>query len=176
MLNRLVIPLVFIVALAALAFVMQTLGNPSSNKPLTGPEPLKQYEIVEIDLPVAELTDKDGKKIDLPSVFAKPTLLTFWSVNCGECETGLPVLDNFAKNQDRVAVVLISVKDEPKDAQETLKSLKVTLKTSYDIDGTTFQFWEATMPASYFVINGKIKSFFPGRVSQEHLDALRQVD
>lgn len=174
MLNRLVAPLVFIIALAALAFVMQTLGNTTSlpDKSLTGPELLKQFEIVEIVPPVTSVSDKVGNKIDLPTLFAKPTLLTFWSVNCGECDTGLPVLDNFSKSQSQVAVILIDTKDEPKDAEEKLKALGVTIATFYDADGSAFQNWEATMPASYFIINGKIKYYFPGRISQEHLDAL----
>ena len=178
MLNRLVVPLVFIIALAALTFVMQNLGNSSStNKPLTGSELLKQYEIVEIAPPAANLTDKDEKKVDLLPRLTKPTLITFWSVNCGECETGLPLLDYFAKSQTQVSEVLIAVKDEPKDAEEKLRSLNVALGTFYDLDGSAVQSWEATtMPASFFVINGKIKYFFPGRVSQEHLDALLTVN
>lgn len=173
MLNRLVAPLVFIVALAALAFVMQTLGNSSSNKPLTGPELLKQYEIVEIAPPATNLTDKDNKKVDLPPILVKPTLITFWSVNCGECDTLLPLLNDFSKNHPQISQLLISEKDEPKDAEEKLESLNVTLGTYYDLDGSVAQSWEAsTMPASFFVINGKLKYFFPGRVSQEHLDAL----
>ncbi|MDO8649858.1 MAG: TlpA disulfide reductase family protein [Candidatus Berkelbacteria bacterium] len=177
MLNRLVAPLVFIIALAALAFVMQTLGNSSpANKPLTGPELLKQYEIVEIAPPVASLTDKDNKKVDLQPLLTKPTLITFWSVNCGECETGIPLLNEFSKNHSQITQLLISEKDEPKDAEEKLKSLDVTLGTYYDLDGSAVQSWEAqTMPASFFVINGKVKYFFPGRISQEHLDALLTV-
>lgn len=176
MVQRFVAPLGFLVALVALAFVMQTLGNSTpANKALTGPELLKQFEIVEITPPEADLTDKDNKRADLKSLFIKPTLITFWSVNCGECDTGLPVLDNFAASQNRVAVILIDNKDEPKDADEKLKELKVTTGTYYDRDGSTFQNWEATMPASYFIINGKLKYFFPGRVSKEHLDALLTV-
>ncbi|MEK7171261.1 MAG: TlpA disulfide reductase family protein [Patescibacteria group bacterium] len=176
MLNRLVAPLGFLIGLVALAYVMQTLGNSSpTNKPLAGPELLKQFEIVEIVPPTAIVNDKDGKKIDLTTLFAKPTLLTFWSVNCGECDTGLPVLDNFANNQSQIAVIMIDTKDEPKDADAKLKLLDVTLGTYFDLDGSAFQNWEATMPASYFVINGKIKYYFPGRVSQEHLDALLTV-
>lgn len=176
MVNRLVAPLVFIIALIALAFVMQTLGStPSDNKTLTGPELLKQFEIVEITPPAAAITDKDNKKLDLPALFAQPTLVTFWSVNCGECDYGLPVLDNFAKSQTQTAVILIDTKDAPEDAEAKLASLKVTAVTYYDTDGSTFQNWEATMPASYFIVNGKIKYYFPGRVSQEHLDALLTV-
>ncbi len=173
MASRLVAPIGFIVALAALAFVMQTLGNsPSANKPLTGPELLKQYEIVEVDPPTANLTDKNGKRIDLLPLLTRPTIITFWSINCGECDTGLPVLESFAKSQAQVAVLLIDTKDEPEDAEEKLKSLSITLETFYDFDGATFQNWEATMPASYFVINGKVRYFFPGRISTEHLQAL----
>ncbi|MEK7202550.1 MAG: TlpA disulfide reductase family protein [Patescibacteria group bacterium] len=176
MVQRLVAPIGFLIGLVALAFVMQTLGNSSpTNKPLVGPELLKQFEIVEIAPPAATVTDEDSKKVDLSTLFFKPTLVTFWSVNCGECDTGLPVLDNFAKSQSQVAVILIDTKDEPKDAEEKLTSLNVTTGTYYDTDGSTFQSWEATMPASYFVINGKIKYYFPGRVSQEHLDALLTV-
>lgn len=174
MLNRLVFPLGFIVALAALAFVAQSLGNstPAEGEPLSAPELLKQYEIVADLLPVANLTDEDGKKVDLPSLLTKPTLLTFWSVNCGECDTGLPVLDSFAKSQSQIAIVLVNTKDEPKDVEEKLGSLNVTLGTYYDLDGSAQQSWGATMPASYFAINGEIKYFFPGRVSDEHLQAL----
>lgn len=176
MLNRLVAPLVFIIALAALAFVMQTLGSSPSNKPLTGPELLKQYEIVEIAPPKANLTDKDKKEVDILPLLNKPTLITFWSANCGECEIGLPLLDNFAKTHSQVTVLLIDVKDEPKDAQEKLQSLNVALGTYYDLDGSASQEWETTtMPASYFVVDGKLKYAFPGRVSQEHLDALFAV-
>ena len=136
MLNRLVAPLVFIIALAALAFVMQTLGNSSpANKPLTGPELLKQYEIVEIAPPAANLTDKDSKKVELQPLLTKPTLITFWSVNCGECETGIPLLNEFSKNHSQMIQLLISEKDEPKDAEDKLKSLDVTLGTYYDLDG-----------------------------------------
>ena len=169
-------PLGFIVALASLAFVMQTLGNSSSSVPTaSGSELLKQFEIVEITPPAAIPTDKDDNEINLASLFIKPTLVTFWRVNCGECDTGLPLLDNFGKSQSSVALILIAVKDDPKNAQEKLQSLNVALPTYYDRDGTAFQNWEATMPASYFVINGKLKYFFPGRVSNEHLQALLTV-
>lgn len=177
MLNRLVAPLVFITVLVALAFVMQTLGNPTSNKPLTGPELLKQYEIVEIAPPESNLTDKEGKKLDLLPLLVKPSLITFWSVNCGECETLLPLLNDFSNTHSQISHVLISEKDEPKDAEEKLKSLNATLGTYYDLDGSAAQSWEAsTMPASFFVMNGKVKYFFPGRISQEHLDALLEVN
>lgn len=176
MAQRLVAPISFLIGLVALAFVMQTLGNSSpTNKPLTSPELLKQFEIVEIVPPAASVSDKDGKKYDLQTIFTKPTIVTYWSVNCGECDTGLPVLDNFANSQSQVVVMLIDTKDETKDAAEKLRSLNVTLGTFYDSDGSAFQTWEATMPASYFVINGKIKYYFPGRISQEHLDALLTV-
>lgn len=176
MLNRLVAPLVFIIALVALAFVMQTLGSsPSDNKSLTGPELLKQFEIVEIVPPAAAVTDKNNKKLDSSTLLAKPTLVTFWSVNCGECDYGLPVLDNFAKSQSQISVILIDTKNASEDAEAKLKSLNVTTATYYDTDGSTFQNWEATMPASYFVINDKIKYYFPGRIGQEHLDALLAV-
>ena len=177
MIKRLVPPLVFVVALVALAFVMQALGNSSpTEKTLTGPELLKSFEIMEIAPPKATVTDKDGKQLDLGSLLTKPTFLTFWSIYCGECEIGLSVLDEFAKSQSRVAVMMVSVKNEPKDVEEKLKALNITLGTYFDLDGSAAESWEATtMPASYYFVGGKLKYFFPGRVSKEHLDALLAV-
>ncbi len=173
MLNRLVAPVGFIVTLMALAFVIQTLGNSRpANKALIGSKLLKQYEVVEVTPPLAIVTDQNNKKIDLRLQLTKPTLITFWSVNCGQCDIGLPILDNFTKDQNQIELILINTKDEPKDSQEKLQSLGVTLGTFYDLDGSIFRNWEATMPASYYVVNGKVKYFFPGRIAKDHLDAL----
>jgi len=172
--TRLVAPLGFLVGLAALFFVMQSLGgsSASTNSQPSGPDLIKQYQVNEIAPIPATVTDKDNKKVDLPSLFTQPTLLTFWSVQCGECETGLPVLDDFAKSQSKIAVIIVDTKDLPKDAQAKLDSLKVSLKTYYDADGSAFQEWEATMPSSYYIAGGKISYFFPGRVSNDILQAL----
>lgn len=176
MLSRLAIPLGFLIGLAALGFVMQTLGNSSADTTISAaPDILKQFAIVEIAPPATTVTDRDNKKIDLVSLLTKPTLVTFWSVGCGECETGLPILDKFAKSQSTIAIILVDTKDDPADAEDKLKTLNVATTTFYDRDGLAFQNWEATMPASYFVAGGKLKYFFPGRVSNEHLQALLTV-
>src|SRR5690349_9618719 len=150
MAQRLVVPIGFIVALAALAFVMQSLGaSPTTtDKDLTGSELIKQYEVIPIELPPTELTDKDGKKIDLAAQLSKPTLVTFWSTNCGECEAGLSLLDNFSRDQLKMSIVFIDTKDEPKDGEDKLTSLRVMSGTYYDLNGKTATNWEATtMPA-----------------------------
>jgi len=174
--NRLVVPFVFIAVLVVSAVVMQSLGDSAEEgvSP-TGPESLRQYEVVETLPPTLTLINKDSKKVDSSLIFAKPTLITFWSVNCGECDIGLPVLDDFASKQSQLTINLISTRDQPNDAEEKLSSLGIKLSTYYDLDGTTFQNWGSTMPASYFITGGKVRYFFPGRISQELLDLLLTV-
>ena len=174
---RLVAPVGFLVALAALFFVLQTLNNPPTSSIATtaSPDILKQFEIKPVAPIAATVTDKNNQKVDLISLLTKPTLLTFWSVGCGECETGLPLLDTFAKSQSKIAIVIVDTKDSPKDAQAKLDSLKVSLTTYYDPDGSAYQNWEATMPSSYYVAAGQIKYFFNGRVANDHLQALLTI-
>lgn len=177
MLGRLVIPLGFLIGLASLFFVLQTLNDPATTltKKLTGPDLLKQYSIKPISPIAATVSDQKDQKSELIKLFSKPTLLTFWSVGCGECEVGLPVLDTFSKSQSSMAMVLVNVKDDHLQAQAKLDSLKIGLVTYYDSDGSAFQNYEATMPSSYYVANSQIIFFFPGRVSEEILQALLTV-
>lgn len=175
--SRLVFPLAFVIALIAFAMVFQSLQTSTNSQQSAEikSDLLQQYQIVPIPVPETSVTNSDQKKDSLSEVKTGKTILTFWSAECGECEAGLPVLDQFATDHPDVRVVLVNYKNDKETADAKLKELNIKLPTYYDFDGSNFISWEAVMPSSYFIQNGQVTIFFPGRVSVEHLNALLTI-
>ena len=174
--SRLVFPLAFVIALITLVVIIQSFSKSqdfqtSSNSNTA----IKNFSVIPFTAPQLKVVDSDNRTIDEQKIKSGKVFLTFWSVNCLECDQGLPVIDEFASTASVIEFVLVSHKDELKLGQEKLSQLNIALKSYYDLTGEAFQEWEATMPSSYYIIDDQIRYLFPGRVSVEHLQALLTI-
>jgi len=174
--TRLVFPLAFIFALITLVAIVQSLGNSETvavadKKPINN-STIKQFAILPFVAPALNVKDAEGKDFPSEKINNGVTIVTFWSSVCGECDTGLPVLDKFANEHPEINMVLVNYKDDIEVGKEKLSLLDIKLKSYFDQNGSAFKEWEATMPSSYYIRDGLIQYFFPGRVSLEHLQAL----
>jgi len=170
MLSRLVVPVVFLFALLSVGYILSSFKT-QPTQPKTPAEVLGPFTS-SVEIKAINLTDQNDQKINLLPSFKEPTLLTFWSIDCGECAIGLPVINQFAQNHPELKFVLVDVKNEPAKAKLELTNLKVNLPTYFDQNGDLFNAWQATMPSSFLIKDGRVNYIFPGRVSQDHLQAL----
>jgi thiol-disulfide isomerase/thioredoxin len=118
-----------------------------------------------------ELVDSKGQKVKLTDL-PRPVLVTFWSSQCSECRKELPEITQFTVDHPEFKVVLVNVREETVLVEQTLKEWSVTLPSYRDTSGQAFLALYSSMPGSYFLQNGKITHYFPGRVNSTHLEAL----
>ena len=163
--KSLVAPILLLGAIIVIAMV----GLASKDQPISATKAAKILEpyLANIEAPGATVKDAGGQDIELGTVIDHG-LITFWSSACGECDTQLTDLGDFTAANPNFNSVLVGVKEDPNSAKAK------TLPASYFDDGTAFQKWSGTMPSSYYIESGQIKYFFPGRISKEHLEALKK--
>lgn len=166
---RLVGPVAFLI-LVAVGFLLFGASNSSSNKQLTPAETIAPYA-TNVAIPKVQVTDATGKATGLNKLRG-PILITLWSGECPECKEGLKDIEAFVKSNPKFKVMLVNHLQNPETANAVLKKNSVTLPTYFDRNGDAFRALFATMPASYYIIDGRIRYFFPGRISTEHLQAL----
>jgi thiol-disulfide isomerase/thioredoxin len=76
--------------------------------------------------PEFSLPDLDGNTVSLSSYRGKTVVLNFWSSTCGPCRDEMPSLAKLAlilKGQKDVALVTITVDDDPQVVKDTLQVL-----------------------------------------------------
>ncbi|OGD61001.1 hypothetical protein A3A71_02065 [Candidatus Berkelbacteria bacterium RIFCSPLOWO2_01_FULL_50_28] len=166
---RLVGPVAFL-ALVAVGFLMFGASDSTGNKQLTPAETIAPYA-TNVAIPNIQITDAAGKETWLNKLRG-PILITLWSGECPECKEGLKDIETFVKGNTQFKVMLVNHLQNPETANAVLKKNSVTLPTYFDHNGDAFRALSATMPASYYIIEGRIRYFFPGRISTEHLQAL----
>jgi len=84
------------------------------------------YAGAERTLPRFELADLQGKVHDSSEWKGKLLVLNFWTKTCGPCLEEMPSFAQLAKilhSRSDVAVVAVSIDEEPKEAADTLKSI-----------------------------------------------------
>ncbi len=167
--QRLLLPIISLIVILTGVVIFGSLAG-VSNKPQTPQEILKPFTVSEV-VPSITVKDKDSKDVVIDEKTVSPTLVTFWDANCSECKVALPLLVSYNATHPQLKTIYINVKNDPELVATTLKELNISLDTLYD-DGTAFAKWFGTMPSTYFIKDSHIQLFFPGRVSQEHLDAL----
>ncbi|HEY4023894.1 MAG TPA: TlpA disulfide reductase family protein [Pseudonocardiaceae bacterium] len=96
-----------------------------------------------------------GATVDFGSVLDPnaPTLVNVWAFWCQECQTELPVLQQYAGTQGAVRVITLMVQSPEANGLQTLASLHVHLPTVVDLDGATSKALKLPigLPASYLV-------------------------
>jgi thiol-disulfide isomerase/thioredoxin len=164
----------FIVAIVAVAITFGALSTsePSDKKSTSV---IAEY-LVNEKVPSVVVYDKTNKAVTLDSALPDKTLVTFWDATCGECRVGLPLIAGFAAEHPEIRPIYINRQNTPEQASQLLAELGLQIETLYDRDGSAFTAWSGTTPATYFIRNGTIRVFFPGRPNTDQLDALLTVN
>ena len=96
-----------------------------------------------------------GASTDFGSVLdpAAPTLVNVWAFWCQECQTELPVLQQYASSQGAVRVITLMVQSPEANGLQTLADLHVHLPTVIDGTGAVGKALKLPfgLPVSYLV-------------------------
>jgi thiol-disulfide isomerase/thioredoxin len=170
--NQLVLPVGFLLTVVSIAIGVSVFSiNPAEQRAGSGlSDTIEPFLIDEAVRPISPTT-ADGKPVSIDEKTTDKTVVTFWNSQCGECRAALITVSEFMESNPEITPIYINVRDTVGDATAALKDYELDLETLYD-DGTAFQTWLATIPASYFIEDGRFRAFFPGRVSPKHLEAL----
>lgn len=163
--------IIAIIAVAAV-FGAFALGEPESQSDSTS---IKDYLVTEAVKPVV-VRDKNEQKVTLDSSMADKSLVTFWDATCAECRTGLPMIASFVAAHPEIKPIYINHQNTREQAEAALKEWGLAIETHYDTDGSAFNAWSGTTPATYYIRNGIFRVFFPGRPSAEQLNALLTIN
>ncbi len=104
-------------------------------------------------IPVLELANLDGGRMELPSAHAgRPQLINLWASWCGPCIEEMPELDRFARQQGTDGVQVVGIALDDADAvQAFLKKVPVGYPILIDAAG----------PADAGVQLGNVKGVLP---------------
>lgn len=175
--RRFGVPIVFLLVIIVVIFLVVVLRSPTSSQPTANtdlPKILQSY-FANVTMPSAVVEDANGKRIRLDETIPSTGLVTFWSSTCNECSEALTTQRDFVKAHPNFQVSLVNVRDSLSVAKSELAKDSINFPSYYDTDSSASQSWSATMPASYYIKNGKILLYFPGRISLDHLNALLQI-
>lgn len=171
--QRLALPLIFTLAIVTVAIIWGGLSqDQSSDKQRELGESILSPYKTKILLPTATVSDAKGKIFTVNELTDDATLLTVWSSKCNQCREGLLEIQRAISSRSGVKNLLVNLGDEPKEAASALKNYGVEIDTYFDRDGSFYSAFEATMPSSYYIRQGAIIYYFPGRISKELLEAL----
>lgn len=123
-------------------------------------------------VPKMSIKDNQGVDVELSDLGKIDGLITIWTSSCTECRTNLTDLQKFHELHPELTMNLINFRDLKEDATAVLTELGVTIPNYYDETGESYEKLQATIPASYYLKEGKIYYYFPGRIGTEHLDLL----
>lgn len=163
-----------IVSIIALVVIFGAL-NPGDPKTKESDSIIDDYLVNEAVKPVV-VRDKNNQKVTLDASLADKTLVTFWDATCAECRTGLPMIASFAVAHPELKPIYINHQNSREQAEAALKAWGLAIETHYDTDGSAFNAWSGTTPATYYIRNGIFRVFFPGRPSAEQLSALLTIN
>lgn len=166
--SRLILPVAFLLSLLVVGAALFLFEDQPSSQ--VDPADIVPFAVDDA-IPPSTIVDRDGKSVALAQLLGKKTLVTFWSVTCNECASALTLLRDQV-DASRTSVVLINIRDTQADGEKKLAELGVKIPSYYDQDADTFRAWSATVPATYYLENNRIRYFFPGRMSPQQLDRL----
>ena len=96
-----------------------------------------------------------GKPVTFGSVLdpSAPTLVNVWAFWCQECQTELPVLEQYATSQGALRVITLMVQSPEANGLQTLADLHVHLPTVVDASGAASKALKLPfgLPVSYLV-------------------------
>jgi len=104
--------------------------------------------------PALQLSDLDGKPVDLAQKRGRWTLVHFWATWCGPCRREMPTLAQLMKAlpPERLNIYLVNTSENEDDVFAFLASVSPELGTLLDRDGQVTERWQPRgLPASFLV-------------------------
>lgn len=104
--------------------------------------------------PALQLSDMDGKRVDLSQSRGRWTLVHFWATWCGPCRREMPTLAQLMKAMpaERLNIHLVNTAESEDDVFAFLASVSPELGTLLDIDGQVTERWQPRgLPATFLV-------------------------
>jgi cytochrome c biogenesis protein CcmG/thiol:disulfide interchange protein DsbE len=123
--------------------------------------------------PAFQLTDLDGKSVELSSMRGRVVLLDFWSTSCGPCIREMPSIQKVAEeHKDDVSVWGVSL-DQPNRDKKWLAEHQQEFPTLSDSDYMVSDLYKVHgIPAAVLIDrNGKIRNYWEGEVPLHDLEA-----
>lgn len=111
--------------------------------------------------PDFELSDIDGKPIDLKDKRGKVILLNFWASWCPPCVKEIPSMNRLAQSfeADQFEIVSVNFKETPETIQAFLNQVQVDFPVLIDLDGRVSARYEIFSFPSSFILdaNGQMR-------------------
>jgi len=132
--------------------------------------------------PALQLSDLDGKRVDLAQQRGRWALVHFWATWCGPCRREMPTLAQLmqALPAERLNIYLVNTSENEDDVFAFLASVSPELGTLLDRDGQVTERWQPRgLPASFLVDpQGRMRYLALGGrdwVSGPYLNFLREL-
>lgn len=169
LIQRSLLPVIFLLSLLVIGIGFSAFDTPAQPKQPDSND-ISPFA-VDDSLPMSDIVTSDGAKAVLAELLPAKAVVTFWSATCDQCNQLLKDQQELL-GPSTLPVLLINIQDTSADGQKKLNELGVKFPSYYDQNGTTFRAWEGTIPASYYIDHGRIKYFFPGRMSRQYIQTL----
>jgi len=132
--------------------------------------------------PALQLSDLDGKRVDVTQNHGRWTLVHFWATWCGPCRREMPTLAQLMRElpAERLNIYLVNTSENEDDVFAFLASVSPELSTLLDRDGQVTERWQPRgLPASFLVDpQGRMRYLALGGrewVSTPYLNFLREL-
>lgn len=140
------------------------------NRPVT-PE-LESFAVNELLPKDLVVTNEQNQQLRLDEILSKPTLVTLWTSTCNHCLPALTSQQAYSKRFPNISVITINFREDPTLSKEFLLKNNIDLPLYFDRNGLLFNELAGTIPGSYYIENGMIKYFFPGKITDDLLEKL----
>jgi peroxiredoxin/uncharacterized membrane protein YphA (DoxX/SURF4 family) len=108
------------------------------------------------EAPEFSLPDLDGKPVNLQKFRGKKTLLVFWGTGCGYCQTMLPDLQKWEREQNRAAEMVLISRGDPEENRKQELNSPILLQKEFEVNNL---FGVEGTPSGLLIDeNGKIAS------------------
>lgn len=104
--------------------------------------------------PTLQLSDMDGKSVNLAALKGRWVLVHFWASWCGPCRREMPTLPKLieAFPPERLTVLLVNTAESDDAVFSFLASVSPDLTTYMDRDGQVTERWQPRgLPSTFFV-------------------------
>ena len=104
--------------------------------------------------PALQLTDMDGKSVNLAQLKGRWVLVHFWASWCGPCRREMPTFPRLinAFPPERLTVLLVNTAESDDDVFTFLASVSPELTTFMDRNGQVTERWQPRgLPSTFFV-------------------------
>jgi peroxiredoxin len=133
-------------------------------------------EWIDQPAPDFKLSDLNGNSVALTSMRGKVVLLDFWSASCGPCIREMPMIEAIGEAHKADLIVWGVSFDQPDRDKKWLLQHQRALPTLSDADFVVSDLYKVPgIPAIVLIgMDGKIKNYWEGAVSQPDLEAAIQ--